>query len=133
MTGVITWVVTEDHIWSCGQEVRLKEGLVWIDWLSLNICLWNRSLVYDCHGRDVGIQTMSDWKPKKAFECEECDKSYSKRQYVRDHMLTVHRKSQVNYSCRVCGQGCGWRVTLLKHIKKCHPEKNSSKMIDILY
>ncbi|XP_054166148.1 zinc finger protein 283-like [Oppia nitens] len=63
---------------------------------------------------------------RKKYECLECSKSYSKMQYVRDHLKTVHHNCRLNYSCRVCGQTFGWRVTVLKHIKRSHPEKDDT-------
>jgi len=70
---------------------------------------------------------------KRAVSCWECGKTYSKHQYVIDHNRTVHLNSVMNYSCKVCGQTFGWKVNILKHIKKSHPEKKTIDMIDVLF
>jgi len=78
-------------------------------------------------------KAVKETKTYKSYKCRECDKTYSKVQYVRDHEMTVHYNSGYNYSCRVCGHAFGWRVAILKHIKRYHPEKKSSEMIVTLF
>ncbi|CAG2100907.1 unnamed protein product [Medioppia subpectinata] len=76
----------------------------------------------DSKPESEGHKPVKSPKTSRSHKCRECDKTYSKVQYVRDHEMTVHYNSGPNYSCRVCGQTFGWRVTILNHIKKYHPE-----------
>lgn len=65
--------------------------------------------------------------------CCLCAKTYAKKQHLMDHMMILHFGSQYNYSCKVCGHTTAWRTSLLKHVKRQHPEKKPKEMLDILF
>ena len=56
-----------------------------------------------------------------AFECHECDKRFSSKQYLRHHLATVHGIGEVpKFACDLCPRVYGQKSHLGRHMKRAH-------------
>ena len=68
------------------------------------------------------------------YKCEQCDKSYKDKQYLRKHVKRVHEegikikvKNEIKVeiiNCEFCEKAFNTKVKLRRHIKKVHEIKN---------
>ena len=57
--------------------------------------------------------------PKKAFPCDQCEKSYGQKAHLKEHVDTFHLGLKP-YKCSQCDEAFGRRYGLTSHIKSVH-------------
>ena len=63
-------------------------------------------------------------KTSEINECKECNKTFSKKSLLVNHMVAIHNKNS-NFKCSECGKSFGINSKLIRHIKSVHQgEKN---------
>ena len=55
----------------------------------------------------------------KEFNCDRCNKKFSKGYNLKVHVQTVHEKER-NFICQICKKGFGILKTLQKHSARAH-------------
>jgi DNA-directed RNA polymerase subunit RPC12/RpoP len=59
-----------------------------------------------------------------SFVCDQCGKSYSRRDSLTRHMWTVHKVGHMDaYLCQQCGK----QYNLHQHMESCHTKRNSNE------
>ncbi|GMR32012.1 hypothetical protein PMAYCL1PPCAC_02207, partial [Pristionchus mayeri] len=71
------------------------------------------------------VQTHLEVREK--FECEECKKSYTSLQSLKDHQKTHSVDDGVRFDCETCGKSFRWRASLREHKKMHRGEENPRK------
>jgi len=60
------------------------------------------------------------------FNCEQCDKTFGRKDNLNVHINTIHLKQQ-NFSCEHCEYICGHKGSLKTHINTIHLKKKNFK------
>ena len=68
---------------------------------------------------------MSVHEKKKPFRCEICDNSYSRKDNMTQHVLTVHENK--NIKCRICDKRFTTKQTMKIHDASIHKEMKPYK------
>lgn len=56
----------------------------------------------------------------RVWRCQECGKTYSSNNNLKQHMINIHSPTVTNYPCDVCGRGFKSRQYLATHKVRCH-------------
>ena len=59
---------------------------------------------------------------KPTFECEKCKKSFTRLEYKKRHIDTVHEKKKP-YNCPVCPATFGQKIHMKEHCESIHERK----------
>ena len=80
---------------------------------------------------DQDVKTMRDLdqyiqsetgKNKGQAKCKFCDKTFSRKENVREHLAYKHFNHIFNkYTCQICGKNLGSKLAYVNHAKKKHP------------
>lgn len=52
--------------------------------------------------------------------CQECGKTYSSNNNLKQHMINIHSPVITNYPCDICGRGFKSKQYLATHKVRCH-------------
>ena len=71
-----------------------------------------------CHS--YGVQSNMSVNGQRKYTCPECDKQFSKRCNLKQHIQSIHEK--VKYTCPECGKQFSGKVHLKRHIQSIHEQ-----------
>ena len=79
-----------------------------------------RSLYYRCSQMNTWrLHLLSVHEEKKPFECEICNKSFSKKGELTVHVDLFHEKNK----CEICANSFANKNKLTRHVKSVHEKK----------
>ena len=64
-------------------------------------------------------------KPYANYPCSYCGRIFDRKHSVKQHILSIHEG--VRYTCQYCEKSYGGPGSLYNHVKKSHPQTNSSE------
>ena len=65
---------------------------------------------------------------EKTFTCEECSKSFPRKETLTRHVKSLHEKRK--YSCAICGE-CLSLSKIKTHYHRCKEWKNASEKAEL--
>lgn len=68
-----------------------------------------------------GSESGSPRKPRKTFDCDRCDKQFSRHQDARRHMNSVHLKT--TYTCNICCRKFSRKDVFKRHLSSSQQHK----------
>ena len=63
---------------------------------------------------------------EQQYVCEQCQKNYSSKRSLSDHMRRIHASSRSSHSCGHCMKAYRTERSLLDHMKKVHKPEDLS-------
>jgi hypothetical protein len=103
----------------CVTTLHTKE-LIWRNIQILSILRRKTSSVTtEIHSKNVHLC-------KKNFKCEICDKAFSVKQSLDDHVNRIHKKLK-RYNCELCNYTCCLKIDLKRHSIRRHSPKKAHK------
>ena len=65
--------------------------------------------------------TNAEKKVAKNFQCQNCSKLYSSKDYLKRHIYSVH-EGHKDYECDICNKSFSQNYELKSHVQKKHPK-----------
>ena len=71
--------------------------------------------------------TSSNKNISMKHKCEICEKIYSSKQYLKNHIITIHNQKGKNYYCNICTKAFKSQTYLTVHVSTIHGNRKQFK------